>query len=282
VLNAVLGAVGEQLVTRAVPRELLTLVRSAARVPRALAQRGARLTALAGTQPPPAGAVLTPVVLVHGYLGTESIWTPLADSLRRAGYVNVFTLGYDSLSAGVPELAALLVDAVRTVLARTGRPDVHLVGHSLGGLVTRYAVQRLGLDAVTRSVVTVGTPHGGTALARLGPGPAAAQLRPGSVFLTRLPPLSDTRHVRWAVVHAGADLVAPPPHHGGHPVLRGYGHHSVLRAPGLAALVADHLASSEPVPRREPLPAGPPPLYQTRADVALSDQRPATVSVRAN
>jgi pimeloyl-ACP methyl ester carboxylesterase len=223
-------------------RELLSLAGAAATLPRALATRGPRVTRLPGAGPARVG---TPVLLLHGYLGTSDAWTPLTRRLRDEGFANVFTMGYDSLSAGVPDLAAALAEAVADVRAATGHHHVHLVGHSLGGLVVRYAVQRLGLDRVTRSVVTIGTPHLGARLARFGPGPAAAQLRPGSPFLRHLPPLEETRHVRWAVLYAGADLIVRAPRGHGRS-FAGYGHHSVLSAPELADAVVEHVLGTEP------------------------------------
>jgi pimeloyl-ACP methyl ester carboxylesterase len=223
-------------------RELLGLAGAAANLPRALGTRGPRVTRIPGAGPT---RVTTPVLLVHGYLGTAVSWGPLSRRLREEGFADVFTMAYDSLSDGVPELAAALVEAVETVRAETGQSHVHLVGHSLGGLVARYAVQRLGLDHVTRSVVTIGTPHRGVRIARFGPGPAAAQLRPGSGFLRHLPPLDETAHVGWAVFYAGADVVVRPPEGHGRS-LAGYGHHSVLAAPELADAVVEHLLGAEP------------------------------------
>ena len=55
-----------------------------------------------------------------------------------------------------------------------------LIGHSLGGLIARYYVQCLGGDERVHTLVTLGTPHGGTATAYLRARPAGRQLRPGS------------------------------------------------------------------------------------------------------
>ncbi|WP_324274364.1 esterase/lipase family protein [Blastococcus brunescens] len=38
---------------------------------------------------------------------------------------------------------------------------MHVVGHSLGGLIARYHVQRQGGDRRVESLVTLGTPHEG-------------------------------------------------------------------------------------------------------------------------
>ena len=51
----------------------------------------------------------------------------------------------------------------------TGAQQVHVVGHSLGGLVARYHVQRLSGDARVHTLVALGTPHQGTMAAYLLP-----------------------------------------------------------------------------------------------------------------
>jgi pimeloyl-ACP methyl ester carboxylesterase len=233
-------------VLNTVGREVLGLVHAAAKLSKAFSSPAGSVTWVPFAAHRPARPLTTPVVLVHGYLGSERPWTPLVHRLHHGGFVNVFTLRYNSLSAGVPQLAAELTGHVATVLRRADQPEVHLVGHSLGGLVARYAVQRLGLDRVTRSVVMVATPHRGSPLARFGPGPAAAQLRPDSELLRGLPPLESLRQVRWAMVHAGADLVVPAPRTGEGLCLPGYGHHSILTSPELARAVLAHLTNAEP------------------------------------
>ncbi|MGH3794678.1 MAG: esterase/lipase family protein [Pseudonocardiaceae bacterium] len=248
------------LVFNTVGRELISLMTAATRLSEVLTHHALGVTRAPFTGVAQMTPIATPVLLLHGYLGTDVPWTPLVRRLHTEGFINVFTLRYDSVSTGVPQLAAELADHVATILARAHHPAVHLVGHSLGGLVARYAVQRLGLDRVTRSVTTVATPHRGSPLAWLGPGPAAAQLRPDSVLLRELPPLEATRQVRWAVIHAGADFVVPAPRAGDGLCLAGYGHHSILGSPELAAVVVAHLMSAEPtaVDHAPEEPAAPP------------------------
>lgn len=63
---------------------------------------------------------------------------------------------------------------------------IDLVAFSMGGLVTRYYLQRLGgLDRVRR-YVTISAPHGGTLLASLIPNDGCRQIRIGSAFLRDL------------------------------------------------------------------------------------------------
>src|SRR5207237_9941038 len=57
------------------------------------------------------------------------------------------------------------------------RVKVNLIGHSMGGLDSRYAVSNLGLGDKVASVTTIGTPHRGSSVADvifgLLPGPVA-------------------------------------------------------------------------------------------------------------
>jgi triacylglycerol lipase len=66
-----------------------------------------------------------------------------------------------------------------------GRP-FDLVGFSMGGLTSRYYVQRLGGTDRVRRFVTLASPHRGTLMAKLWPGAGGRQMRPGSAFLEDL------------------------------------------------------------------------------------------------
>ena len=60
------------------------------------------------------------------------------------------------------------------------------VGFSLGGIVVRYYLQRMGGLARTNRLLTVAAPHHGTVMAYASSLPAAIQLRPNSEFLSDL------------------------------------------------------------------------------------------------
>jgi pimeloyl-ACP methyl ester carboxylesterase len=100
------------------------------------------------------------VVLVHGIWmhGLEMLL--LARRLRRCGY-RTRLFNYRSVRRSVRHNAARLARRVRQFPA--GR--VHLVGHSLGGLVILQAMQdNPGL--ITGRIVLLGSPVGGSAVAR--------------------------------------------------------------------------------------------------------------------
>ena len=90
-------------------------------------------------------------------------------------------------SAPIEELAALLSNQVDRICRRHGLERLDIVGHSEGGLIGRYYVQKLnGAKHVSR-LVTLGTPHRGTPWAYLGRlvrqvVPSVRQMMPNSQF----------------------------------------------------------------------------------------------------
>lgn len=158
-----------------------------------------------------------PVVLVPGYGGATSALEALAGRLRAAGReATVVRLPGDG-TADLRSYVPALDDAVRAALRR-GAPSVDVVGYSAGGVVTRLW-EADGGTAVTRRVVTLGSPHHGTEVAGLGARylPAACpeacqQLVPGSDLLDALNEGDETPDgPQWLSVWSAADETVTPP-----------------------------------------------------------------------
>jgi pimeloyl-ACP methyl ester carboxylesterase len=127
-----------------------------------------------------------PLVLVHGYLCNAAFWYWMRRYLQRAGFSRIYTLDLEPPLGDIDELAVQLAQRVEQVSARTGATRVLLLCHSMGGLVARAYVRRHGgLDRVM-GIVTLGSPHRGTALARLAMGVCGGQMRLPSVWLQGL------------------------------------------------------------------------------------------------
>ena len=142
----------------------------------------------------------TPILLVHGMADNRSIFTLLRRGLLRRGFGRVLTVDYSPLTADVRVAASGLAERVEQLVADSGYERVHVIGHSLGGLIARYYVQRLGGHERVHTLVTLGTPHGGTLPAHLLPARLGRQLRPGSALLSELAepaPGVDTRFVAY-------------------------------------------------------------------------------------
>ncbi|MFF3288171.1 esterase/lipase family protein [Streptomyces sp. NPDC003023] len=133
------------------------------------------------------GAAVVPTVLLHGFVDNRSVFVLLRRALARQGPHHVECLNYSPLTCDIRAAADLLGRHIEEICARTGRHQVDIVGHSLGGLIARYYVQRLGGDRRVRTLVTLGTPHRGTTVARLASAhPIVRQMRPDSSVIAEL------------------------------------------------------------------------------------------------
>jgi esterase/lipase superfamily enzyme len=104
------------------------------------------------------------------------------------------------MTADVRVAAAWLAEEVESLVTETGYERIHVIGHSLGGLIARYYVTRLGGHERVHTLVTLGTPHGGTFNAYALPSNLCRQLRPGSALMRELGaavPCCKTRFVAY-------------------------------------------------------------------------------------
>ena len=81
---------------------------------------------------------------------------------------------------------------------------MHVIGHSMGGVVARYCVQCLGGDKRVHTVVTLGSPHSGTLPAYLVPHSVVKQMRPDSPIVRELD--APAAHCRTRMVAIWSDL----------------------------------------------------------------------------
>jgi triacylglycerol esterase/lipase EstA (alpha/beta hydrolase family) len=192
----------------------------------------------------------TPVVLVHGYFHNRSGFDFMSRDLRTRGFRWVHGMNYNPIRSSVPDLAERFAVSVRDVMEVSGANRVHVVGHSLGGLVVRWFVQELGGDEVVQTCVTIGTPHHGTYPAYLGLGPAARDMRPDSDVLTRLEQrFRRFSHIRFVNLYSDLDVLIIPPSSAVLPerpnvhnhLIEDLGHTSLLLSPVLIEEVCDHL-----------------------------------------
>lgn len=138
-------------------------------------------------QPAPPGPV--GVLLVHGFVCNRALWAPW---LRRwaAEGVPCRALSLAPVFGPIESHGATVQAAIDALRAETGR-DPLVVAHSMGGLVTRawldaWHTAHPGRPAPVAGVITIGTPHHGTWLARLAFSPNGRQMRMGNPWLQAL------------------------------------------------------------------------------------------------
>jgi len=152
----------------------------------------------------------TPILLVHGIMDNRSVFTVFRRALRRRGFGVVHAVNYSVLTGDIRLAAHDLRRHVDRLRERTGSDRVHVVGHSLGGLIARYYVQRLGGDEAVHTLVTLGSPHGGSLAAYLMPTPLTRQVMPGSELLAELAEPAPRCRTRFLVVWSRMDQLIVP------------------------------------------------------------------------
>jgi triacylglycerol lipase len=196
-------------------------------------------------------AARIPVLLVHGLVDNRSVFAVMRRSLRRRGFASVCSWNYSPWLSDAAQAARDLGEHIERICQETGHDRVHVVGHSLGGLIARYYVQRLGGDRRVESLVTLGTPHQGSRWAHLLPAPLVRQLRPGSPLLQELALPAPSCRTRITAVYSDLDQVVVPTSSGrcDHPdlgarnvLVRGVGHMSLPIHRGVLDEVAATLA----------------------------------------
>ncbi len=109
-----------------------------------------------------------PVLLVHGYACNSGYWTGMRRALLAAG-VEHRAIDLEPMNASIDTYAAQLATAIEQLCHDTGKQQVIIVAHSMGGLATRAYVRAQGAARMA-AAITLGTPHHGSGLSQFAPG----------------------------------------------------------------------------------------------------------------
>lgn len=163
---------------------------------------------------PAATEVPDVVVLVHGFFATAGVFRPLrarlAEELRGEGELAGHPVRIASFTHAPGMSVRRIAESLGRLVDKTpGR--IHLVGHSLGGLVARYYVQELGGDARVAQTISLASPFHGTTLAHPFPVLVGRELRSDSATLVRLRGRASAfAHVPHLSLFGTGDLVVRP------------------------------------------------------------------------
>jgi len=175
------------------------------------------------------------VLLVHGIWKTGAAFRALARHLGARGFTaHAIDLAPNDGSAPLPALAEQIASWAAASLPAEAPFD--LVGFSMGGVVGRYYLQRLGGLARVRRFVSVSSPHRGTLTAYLQKLPGAAQMRPDSELLRELDrDVAALDRIDVTSIWTPLDLMILPPESSRLPV----GRHVTVAAPMHALMLHD-------------------------------------------
>ncbi len=124
------------------------------------------------------------VVLVHGFVCNRGVWNPWMRRLRGVD-VPFVAIDLEPVFGSIDEYSTTIEGAVRTITQFTGAPPV-IVAHSMGGLAVRAWLAQSNAAARCHCVVTMGSPHRGTSMAKHSFVRNGREMRIGSAWLARL------------------------------------------------------------------------------------------------
>lgn len=182
------------------------------------------------------------VVLVHGFMASAGVFRPLRARLEAQLGARVASFTH-APGAGVRRIAMQLKALVDRVPLGT---RVHVVGHSLGGVVARWYVQELEGHARVAQTISLASPFGGAHLARRFPLLVGGDLHASSELLARVRTRAHVGGVPHLSIVAsedkmvlGVDAASFP--RGDVVVLHGRGHNTLLFDDAVANLVVERI-----------------------------------------
>lgn len=149
------------------------------------------------------------VVFVHGFVCNRGFWNPWMKRLRARG-VPFVAVNLEPLFDSISHYANTVDIAIRQVEVATGHPPV-VVAHSMGGLAVRAWLEKFDADRRVHRIITIGTPHSGTWLARYGRTVNSREMSLNSPWLTDLTAQSPARrHKLFTCFYGNCDNIVFP------------------------------------------------------------------------
>ncbi len=155
-----------------------------------------------------------PVLLVHGIVHNRSAFFPLKRKMKSWGFQNVFTMNYNTRHGSLMGMVEELCEHVQQILDRTGAPQIDIVAHSLGGLISRYYMSVGEGRGKVKTLITLGSAHHGTGASKLLrpmlSGSISKDLKGGSYFINSLNITSPPRDSKLVSIYSPFDWTVWP------------------------------------------------------------------------
>jgi triacylglycerol lipase len=177
------------------------------------------------------------VLLIHGFVCNRGLWNPWMHELRGSG-TPYLAINLEPVLGSIDRYVPTIEAAVAKLERATQRAPI-VVAHSMGGLAVRAWLRDHDADHRVHSVVTIGTPHAGTSMARFALSTNTRQMREGGPWLRSLASRESVARRRLFTCYFGhCDNIVFPAHNA---TLPDAANHHV---PGMAHV---HLAFHRPI-----------------------------------
>ena len=154
----------------------------------------------------------TPILLVHGFFSNRGMWVRFRHCLAEAGLGPVYTVTLEPMTGTIEQMVEVFAARLAAIRQETGKQEIIIVAHSMGGLVTRAYMARSGAAGI-RQLITLGSPHHGTRMSAMGLFKCAAQMKfegPWIETLSDMEAASPHKVPTLSIYTLNDDLVYPP------------------------------------------------------------------------
>jgi len=152
----------------------------------------------------------TPILLIHGYLYNKAGWLYLRHRLMKEGLEPVFTMNLGSPLHSIEEYSQRVKEKAKEIAQLTGRSDLILIGHSMGGIISSYYAVHDAAPGTVTDVITLGSPLKGTKY-KINIGKCTLQMRLDCDFLKQLhADVSSSPQTRFFCIGSQSDWIIVP------------------------------------------------------------------------
>ncbi len=192
-----------------------------------------------------------PIILLHGLFQNRASLYWLQFRLKSAGFNNVLTINtppWRDLET-LTEILARKIDEVKIAYKVD---KVHLVGHSMGGMIARNYIQLRGGSSRVACCITLGSPHAGSKLAPFALSRLGKSLLPGSDFLRQINAAAKPAESRVVAIYSRHDNIVLPASNARLDTadecleLSGMGHTALLFHPASVQTIISQLQAGSP------------------------------------
>lgn len=149
------------------------------------------------------------VVMVHGLFHNQSAWIMYRRWLHAHGFATV-CISYSSWGTQWEDTAEGVRKDLQSLLDARPDQDVHLIGHSMGGLLLKEVLTQVKDTRRIRSLVTLGTPFQGSKLWPFALTSLGRYLKHEGETVRRIKALPIPAHVRCLALRSPADNMVLP------------------------------------------------------------------------
>ena len=152
-----------------------------------------------------------PILLVHGYVNHPNVWLLQKRWLSSLGLGPIYAIKLGHPFKSIRFYGEKVKEKAKQIAQETGRDDLILIGHSMGGLVSAWYAIELARKGTVTDVVTIASPLAGTPLAYLGFGLNAKEMLKNSEFTSQLSKaIKESQEIRFHHIATKSDQIVIP------------------------------------------------------------------------